>query len=46
MNPETKFAESPALAYWNKFMEYKSLETKNTVERSDSVVIPTSKNKS
>lgn len=24
MNPETKFAESPALGYWNKFMEYKN----------------------
>ena len=24
MNPETKFAESPALGYWKKFMEYKN----------------------
>ena len=24
MNPETKFAESPALGYWSKFMEYKT----------------------
>lgn len=24
MNPETKFIESPALSYWNKFMEYKT----------------------
>ena len=24
MNPETKFAESPALGHWSKFMEYKT----------------------
>jgi len=24
MNPDTKFAESPALDYWKKFMEYKN----------------------
>jgi hypothetical protein len=24
MNPDTKFAESPALGYWKKFMEYKN----------------------
>jgi hypothetical protein len=29
MNPETKFAESPALGFWKKFMEYKKFETKN-----------------
>jgi hypothetical protein len=29
MNPETKFAESPALGFWNKFMEYKHFDTKN-----------------
>jgi hypothetical protein len=23
-NPETKFAESPSLGYWNKFLEYKT----------------------
>lgn len=26
MNPETKSAESPALGYWAKFMEYKNFE--------------------
>tara|TARA_R110001606_G_scaffold398855_2_gene579277 strand:+ start:38 stop:967 length:930 start_codon:yes stop_codon:yes gene_type:complete len=25
MNPETKIAESPALSYWKKFMEYKNV---------------------
>ena len=26
LNPETKFAESPAMGFWSKFMQYKNFD--------------------
>lgn len=30
INPETKYAESPAIGYWSQFLNYKNFETKKS----------------